>query len=162
MIRAILACDNNGGIGNDGRIPWPHIKRDFEWFMDQTLDSVMVMGRITWMDSQLNHPIPNRLSYVVTRNPEVCSSADGVITGDINSEILKLQESFPESTIWIIGGVGLITLTLPIIEEFYLSRIPGAYDCDRFLPIDQLEKWDLSFEEIFDDVTFQILRNPLR
>ena len=59
--------------------------------MDQTKGHVMVMGRTTWQDSQLGHPVPDRLSYVVTRNPDNCPEADGVIQGDIVQRILDLQ-----------------------------------------------------------------------
>ena len=160
MIKAMLACDVNGGIGLQGCIPWPHIERDFRWFMDHTVDGVLVMGRVTWQDSQLHHPIPDRLSYVVTRDSAACEGAHGIIQGNILTEIQALQQSFPEKTIWIIGGSGLISATLPIIEEFYLSRIHGTYECDRFLPMAQLDQWNLRWSEKHPEVTFQILTNP--
>ena len=156
----MLACDESGGIGLNGNIPWPHIDIDYQWFMNHTRHGVLVMGRVTWQDSQLSHPIPERLSYVVTRDPSVCINADGCIQGNICTSILELQREYPTQTIWIIGGVGLSTATLPIIEEFYLSRIKGRFECDRFLPISDLDQWPVKWQEEHPQVTFQILQNP--
>jgi len=162
MIKAILACDEEGGVGRNGQMPWPHIPRDFQWFMDQTKGQVMVMGRTTWQDSQLGHPVPDRLSYVVTRNPDLCPEADGVIQGDIVQQILDLQSFHNSKTIWIIGGATLIEGALSIIDEFVLSRIPGTYGCDRFLPLQDLNQWPVIWEERYPEVTFQRLQNPHR
>ena len=32
MIKAILACDEDWGIGKDGDMPWPHNPADLKWF----------------------------------------------------------------------------------------------------------------------------------
>ena len=32
MIKAILACDENWGIGKEGGLPWPHNSADLRWF----------------------------------------------------------------------------------------------------------------------------------
>ena len=122
----------------------------------------MVMGRTTWQDSQLGHPVPDRLSYVVTRNPDNCPEADGVIQGDIVQRILDLQHVHQDKTIWIIGGATLIEATLSIIDEFVLSRIQGTYGCDRFLPLTELNQWTTVWEERHPEVTFQRLINPHR
>jgi len=158
MIKAILACDEEGGVGLNGQMPWAHIPKDFQWFMDQTKGHVMVMGRTTWQDSQLGHPVPDRSSYVVTRNPESCVDADGSIQGDIVQAIVDLQQQFPDKIIWIIGGATLIEGTLSIIDEFVLSRIPGTYGCDRFLPMTTLAQWEVVWEECHPEVIFQRLQ----
>ena len=95
MIKAILACDETGGVGLNGKMPWPHIPIDFQWFMDQTKGHVMVMGRTTWQDSQLGHPVPDRLSYVVTRNPSVCPEADVSFKGIL----FRASNTFTKNTL---------------------------------------------------------------
>ena len=40
----------------------------------------------------------------------------------------KLQD------VWVVGGAQLVNGLLSIIDEIWLSRIPGTYDCDTFLP----------------------------
>ena len=162
MIRAILACEEQGGVGKNGQLPWPHIPRDFQWFMDQTFGHVIVMGRTTWDDPQLGHPMPDRISYVVTSRPESCPAAHGHLSADLLESIVALQDMHPEKTIWIIGGVHLITQTLSVIDQFVLSRIPGQYDCDRFLPMEELNQWKIVWQEAHPEVIFQILQNPNR
>ena len=35
MIRAILACDDEMGIGRNGDLPWPHNPADLKWFKEK-------------------------------------------------------------------------------------------------------------------------------
>ena len=160
MIKAIMACDEQGGVGRQGKLPWPHIERDFQWFMNQTIHGVIVMGRSTWNDPQLGHPMPDRISYVVTSRPESCEQAHGHLSTNLCDNIQHLESKYPSKQIWIIGGVNLIEQTLPIIDQFYLSRIPDTYECDRFLPIEKLNAWNVNLEEVYPEVTFQILEQP--
>ena len=34
MIKAILACDDDWGIGKCGDLPWPHDPNDLKWFKE--------------------------------------------------------------------------------------------------------------------------------
>jgi dihydrofolate reductase len=34
MIKAILACDDAGGVANNGTLPWPHNSTDLKWFKE--------------------------------------------------------------------------------------------------------------------------------
>ena len=36
MIKAILACDAEGGVGKNNTLPWPKNSRDLKWFKDNT------------------------------------------------------------------------------------------------------------------------------
>ena len=49
MIKAILACDNEGGVSKNGTIPWPKNKKDLGWFKKNTTNNVVVMGSKTWI-----------------------------------------------------------------------------------------------------------------
>jgi dihydrofolate reductase len=104
--------------------------------------------------------MPSRISYVVTSRPESCPEAHGYLSGNICEKIVELQHKHPEQQVWIIGGLGLLEQTLGIIDQFYLSRIPGSYLCDRALPLGLLSRWAILFEEQHSEVTFQILTPP--
>jgi dihydrofolate reductase len=41
--------------------------------------------------------------------------------------------------VWIIGGAKLLNDSLDIIDEIWLSRISGTYDCDTYLPRSLIE-----------------------
>ena len=132
MIKAILACDQEWGIGKDGNLPWPHNPADLKWFKDNTSGFIIVMGKSTW-DSLPRKPLPNRSNIIVTSSEKGNDLPDyQFIKFDAAKEELvnlnKLQD------VWIIGGAKLVIGLLDIIDEFHLSRIQGAYDCDTFLP----------------------------
>ena len=44
-----------------------------------------------------------------------------------------------DKDIFIIGGSEIINLTFEIIEQFYLTRIYGNYNCEKFINISLIE-----------------------
>ena len=64
MISAIVAVDNNWGIGFNGDL-LEHIPEDLKYFKALTSGHVVVMGRKTW-DSLPKKPLPDRLNIVIT------------------------------------------------------------------------------------------------
>jgi len=157
MIKAILACDNNGGVGNKGTLPWSHVKRDFQWFKDNTVGHVVVMGSATYLDPDMPKPMPKRKNVVVTSKPENCPLADDFINGDVIEGVRSVEQKYSGLITWIIGGPKIIEQTLDIIDEFYISRIPGEFECDAHLPLEAIEKkFFLTHEEKYPEVTFQI------
>jgi dihydrofolate reductase len=136
MIRAILACDEDWGIGKNGDLPWPHKPADLKWFKKCTDGGVVVMGRKTW-ESLPRKPLPNRVNYVVTSDPDIEEGYYGRFSSkDVGKAIHALIEDRiePKPDIWIIGGAQLVESCLSIIDEIWLSRIQGTYNCDTFLP----------------------------
>ena len=157
MIKAILACDDTGGVSKDGTLPWPHNSTDLKWFKDNTAGHVVVMGSTTWQDPHMPRPLPNRVNVLVTSRPSHWNRANHYINGDLTLSVPKIAEKYPGLITWVIGGPKIIEQTLDVIDEFYLSRIPGEYDCDTFLPLDAIEeKFFLTHEEEHSEVTFQI------
>lgn len=157
MIKAILACDDAGGVSKDGTIPWPNNSTDLQWFKNNTAGHVVVMGSTTWEDPHMPRPLPNRHNVVVTSRPDYYHDVQSYINGNLIEEIKILEKHNPGLITWIIGGPKIIEQTLDIIDEFYLSRIPGNYDCDTFLPLDKIEdKFNLNWQEAHPDVMFQI------
>ena len=139
MIRAILACDDNWGIGKDGGLPWPHNPADLKWFKQCTDGGVVVMGRKTW-ESLPRKPLPNRENVVITRRDDI--EADVVV--DMDSALKILPQMNFTNDVWIIGGAQIVESLLPYIDEIWISRISGVYDCDTLL----------SEEKIIDMFTF--------
>ena len=37
-IKAILACDDYGGVSKNGTLPWPHNSTDLKWFKSNTVN----------------------------------------------------------------------------------------------------------------------------
>lgn len=136
MIKAILACDDAWGIGKDGTLPWPHNSADQKWFAQTTKNGVVVMGSTTWKDPDMPKPLPGRLNVVVTRG--VADEAHLVINSI--EEAIDLLPDMEQDQVWIIGGAKLVKALMPIIDELWLSRIVGVYDCDTHLPEDDILK----------------------
>lgn len=135
MIRAILACDDEWGIGRDNTLPWPHNPADLKWFKDCTHGGIVVMGANTWK-SLPRKPLPGRENVVITRRDDV--EADVVC--DLRSfNKIRPQMEAQGKEIWIIGGAFIVNQLLPYIDEIWLSRISGTYNCDTFLPRELIE-----------------------
>ena len=158
MIKAILACDDYGGVSKKGTLPWPNNPTDLKWFKENTAGHIVIMGSTTWEDPGMPRPLPKRQNYLATSRQEDYPGADGYIKGDINSAIIAIAEDNPSLITWIIGGPNIIEQTLGIIDEFYISRIPGAYACDTFLPLRKIESlFERTYVDDTDDnVAFEI------
>lgn len=159
MIKAILACDSAGGIARNGTLPWPFNAADMEWFKNNTSGHVVVMGSSTWKDDHMPSPMPKRTNILVTRHPDHYPGADEYISGDIAHQVCLVADSYPGLITWVIGGAEIIRQTLDVIDEFYISRIPGDYDCDTFLPLEDIENnFTRVHNEAVPGVTFGIWR----
>jgi dihydrofolate reductase len=160
LIRAILACDDNWGIGKDGGLPWPHNPADLKWFRRMTDGQSVVMGRKTW-ESLKVRPLPNRLNFVITSTsmenykPRPHGSYGGDNVTRIIKDVIEARYGGIDD-VWIIGGAQLIESCLDIIDELWLSRIAGTFDCDTFLPAPLIkEKFLLGAAEAGTDISVE-------
>jgi dihydrofolate reductase len=159
MIKAILACDDTGGVSKDGTLPWPNNSTDLKWFKDNTLGHVVIMGSTTWNDPHMPRPLPDRWNIVATSRVAEHTGANEYIFGDLNEKVKQVAERNPGLITWVIGGPKIIEQTLGVIDEFYLSRIPGNYDCDTHLPLKKIDSlFELSWFEENPEVTFEIYK----
>lgn len=157
MIRAIMACDEEGGVAKNGTLPWPKNKTDLAWFKKNTENSVVVMGSTTWKDDFMPRPLPNRFNIVASKDNY--ADADRCIKGNLVAAIKQLHQDYADRKIWIIGGPNIINQTLDVIDEFYLSTIVGKYNCDTFLDIAKIRnEFSVAKKEIHSSVTFEILQ----
>lgn len=157
MIKAILACDDYGGVSKNGTLPWPNNSTDLQWFKSNTAGHVVVMGSTTWDDPHMPRPLPKRTNVLVTSREADYPGANHYINGDLNTQLKELEARVPGIIVWVIGGPKIIEQTLGVIDEFFLSRIPGAYACDTFLPLKKIESlFNKTWSESHDEVEFQI------
>ncbi len=130
-MRAILACEKNGGIGFNGSMPWPKQEKDLARFKELTLNTTILMGRGTWESTGMPKPLPNRKNIVVSTQkldlPE-------------NVELVDLNVDVTPDVDWIIGGAELVRSLWEHIDEFHLSHLYKEYECDKHLDLEQLEE----------------------
>lgn len=149
-LNLIVAVDECGGFGKNGKIPW-HYTEDLKHFQKVTKGAACIMGRLTYQDMydmivarkeknkktkkpiQFKEILPGRDSYVVTRHKELM----GVTT--VNN-IRRAVESTKKDRIFVIGGERMYTEALPFVNKIYLTLVKGDYNCDKFFPIDYVRK----------------------
>ena len=141
MIKAIMATDDHGGVSRGSSMPWPKNSNDLQWFKKNTLSQVVIMGSKTWEDPFMPTPLKNRTNILITtKNKSYYPGADKYISGNIVKEIINLEKFYINKDIFIIGGPEIINQCFELFKEFYLTRIYGNFNCEKFIDLNQLEK----------------------
>ena len=84
MLKAIMAVDDNGGVSKSGSMPWPKNSGDLQWFKKNTINQVVIMGRLTWVDPMIPTPLPNRINILVTKkSPSLFPGANDYISDNL-------------------------------------------------------------------------------
>ncbi len=130
-MKLILACDPEGGIGKEGRLPWDRLNGDLARFKQLTYASSVIMGRNTW-DSLPKKPLLGRLNIVVT-SKELPISTGGVA-------VKRIEDLANIDQMWLIGGAKLVNSYWHLVNEIHLSVANTQYDCDTFIDLVALEK----------------------
>lgn len=140
MISAIVAVDNNWGIGFNGDL-LEHIPEDLKYFKELTSNNWVVMGRKTW-DSLPRKPLPNRKNLVITNNPIAYNN-----TNEVNFFTLSQIEVFmlknKNLTFFVIGGGQIYEKLLPLCDRVYVTKIFKDHDkVDTYFPnLDKSDEW---------------------
>ena len=137
MISAIVAVDNNWGIGFNGDL-LEHIPEDLKYFKQLTTGNTVIMGRKTW-DSLPNKPLPNRTNIVITNNTNMEGQAEFM---DLTDAMLYLIYN-KNDDIFIIGGGKIYEELLPMCNRIYVTKIFKDHDqVDTYFPnLDESDKW---------------------
>tara|TARA_B100001559_G_C16414256_1_gene581885 strand:+ start:164 stop:652 length:489 start_codon:yes stop_codon:yes gene_type:complete len=154
MIKGIMAVDAEGGISRGKSMPWPKNSIDLKWFKENTLNNIVIMGRKTWEDPFMPTPLKSRINILITnKDNSLYPGADYYFSGNLNKKINDIQKIYLDKDMFIIGGSKVINLTMDIIQEFYLTRIYGNYNCEKFLDLTLIEKNMKMIKKINGDET---------
>ena len=129
----IAACDAENGIGRAGQLLL-HCPEDMAYFREATMGGIVVMGRRTMESLPNGNPLAGRENIVLSRTLE---QADGFHVVQEISELWTLlgRLAFDEPRpIFVIGGEGCYRLLLPYVWRAHVTRLPGRYEADVFLP----------------------------
>ena len=147
MIAAIVAVDNNWGIGFNGDL-LEKIPADLKYFKELTTDNIVVMGRKTW-DSLPNTPLPDRINIVISnslfpfegnyqwdviKHLSMCASMDYAINYIKNVD----------NDVFIIGGGQIYKELLPLCDRVYVTKIYKDYEnVDTYFPnLNASDEWE--------------------
>ena len=144
----IVAVDTNLGIGKDGKLPWPRLEKDMEFFLEMTDSSIVIMGLKTW-DSLPKKPLSKRINYVISKKLTTLDlvreyGAQCAAFNNLDDAVLSGMTHFPESKIYIIGGADIYkeALNKNIVRQMFVTEIQQKFQCDTFFPkiTDNFEK----------------------
>jgi dihydrofolate reductase len=141
-ISLIAALSKNNVIGSKGTLPW-HLKNDFDWFIKNTKNKIVIMGRKNYEDIiryTKGKPLKNRINVVLTTQQNFKN--EGFLFFNSIEDILT---NFSKEDLMIIGGSQIYNLFLPICNELILTEIHKDFEGDTFFP-----NWNKkNFQEIF-------------
>lgn len=155
MISAIVAVDNDWGIGFNGDL-LEHIPADLKYFKQLTSGHTVVMGTNTW-NSLPKKPLANRSNIII-------SSAQRVImcqnTLRLHMEDIIEYFKYTKDEVFIIGGGSIYKQLLPYCEKVYVTKINKSHEnIDTYFPnLDELDEWTLGeSSEVYEynDFTYQ-------
>lgn len=139
MISAIVAVDNDWGIGCNGDL-LEHIPADLKYFKSLTTNHTVVMGRKTW-DSLPYKPLKDRMNIVITHSQRHIDKDTAFISfGEAISRITKIPK---EEELFIIGGGSIYKSFLPWCERVFVTKIYTNHnDTDTYFPnLDNIPEW---------------------
>lgn len=142
MISAIVAVDNNWGIGYKGEL-LEHLPPDLKYFKELTTSHVVVMGRKTW-DSLPTKPLKDRLNIVITTGERRFDEMTCFMHMDeARVRLIHLDE---DDEWFIIGGGSIYEQLLPLCDRVYVTKILKDHkDVDTYFPnLDKDLKWEIS------------------
>lgn len=151
-IRAIMACDINGGVAKNGTLPWPKSKEDFTIFKNYTMKQTVLMGSKTWFDPAFPKPLKDRYTIVLSSRDKF-EYADFVTCGTPNYIINQIGKDFI-----VIGGADVFGQFFDHIEHMSLSMFNKDYECDTFIPIyDILHYFGVNSKTKYENFTHYLL-----
>jgi|TARA_B110000259_G_scaffold164876_2_gene191274 dihydrofolate reductase/thymidylate synthase len=157
-INFIVACDNKGGIGKEGKLPW-QISEDMKYFQSITNGNIVVMGKTTYFSIPDKYrPLSNRLNLVLTNDVELLKNNHNKKNlkffnnkdPEKNSDLIRLSNIvinnpiYNKKDLFIIGGEKIYNMYFNLLNNFdisqlklnkiYLTHINKDYKCDTFFP----------------------------
>jgi dihydrofolate reductase len=135
LVSAIVATDERGGIGKDGRLPW-HLPNDLKRFKALTLGKPIVMGRRTF--DSIGRALPGRQNIVVSRRPDLLIDGCSVVP----SIAAALAAAAGAAEVCVIGGAEIYRLALPVTGIVHLTKVHATVDADTFFPVLDAADWE--------------------
>jgi dihydrofolate reductase len=136
---ALVAMADNGVIGRDNGLPW-HLPDDLKRFKALTLGNSVLMGRRTF--DSIGKALPGRRNLVLTRN--TAWRAPGCETV---ASIDAARASAGDSTLFVIGGAEVFSLSWPIVGRLELTEVHADVAGDTRLAGFERAEWNEVFRE---------------
>ncbi len=128
-ISLIAAMAENRVIGNQGRLPWPHLPNDWANFFRVTDGCKMIMGR-------KSYDTPDRLgskvgNFVVSSQDNFPMDEGFVRVASLHEALEKCKE---DAEVFVIGGGEIFNQAMPLANCIHLTVVHGIFEGDAFFP----------------------------
>ena len=142
QVSMIFASDNQHAIGYQNGLPWKGYPEDMEWFKQNTMGKVVIMGRRTYESLPARfRPLPGRTNVVLTSNTE--TFIDAIVSPSVEAVLERFKG---EKEIVIIGGGEVYRSFAPYITKVYQTSIPDIHDNDIRMEV-ECHDWDLVYHD---------------
>ena len=154
----VAALAENRTIGVDGEVPWPHIEADVRQYRERVAGSPVILGRRTF--DSMRDDLPGARQIVVSRSLDAVDVPTAVVVDGVESALesaRKLLEtgSFPDETVYVLGGGAIYERFQPHVDRMALSHVDGAYDGDTFFPAWDDAEWTIAEATEYDRFTLR-------
>ena len=146
-MKAIVAVDQNWGIGRDGSL-LISVPEDMKFFRETTKGAVVILGRKTLLSFPGGKPLKGRVNIVLSRKEEERRLVDGnteLIYVKSAEQAVREADAYPERNVFVIGGESIYRQFLPFCEEVLVTRLEASFAADTYFPdLDKDEDWEKS------------------
>lgn len=152
-VALIAAVDRNMVLGLQGRLPW-YLPADLYRFRTLTKHHPLIMGRRTFLS--IGRPLPERLSIVLTHNPQRMREHRGtpglVVATSIEAALaIADRHPAPSGRTFVIGGAVVFHHTIGLADEVLLTVIDTEVEGgDAYFPVLAPPRFVLVEEEAHD------------
>jgi dihydrofolate reductase len=159
-MKALVAMAPNGVIGLDGRLPWPHLKEDMKFFVQQTRNTTLIVGRKTL--EGLPKMLNRKCIALTNSSPwdlfnQNYYKFDALYLRKYNEECWSNVENVFGPCV-VCGGAQIYDLMLPLCSELFVTHIKKDYDGDAFFPVSQITNNFNKSEQLQETPDFKIVR----
>ena len=141
MIIGIVCTDRNWGIGKKNDLLF-HLKKDMQFFRQQTSDSIVVCGYNTLLSFPGSKPLKGRSTICLC--PEEVERDDCYCIHDFDEMVKLVKELAKTKVVWVIGGAMLYKSMLPYYDEVYVNKVDTDGDAEVFFPnLDTYKEMDI-------------------
>jgi len=125
----IVVVDKFFGIGKEGGL-LTHLPKDLNMFKNKTKGNIIVMGRKTVESLPGGRLLPNRETWILSRNPSY-KKENATVFHSIDEMMNHIEMNHIESDrIYITGGAAIYNMFLPIVETAYITKIDFDFHAD--------------------------------
>ena len=167
MISAIVAVDENWGIGFNGEL-LEKIPEDLQYFKNLIEDNLLVCGSKTY-EGLPRRAFAQRNMIIISRQQNGCIPNSFTCYMSLEKCINSIKYGFyrdndgNDKDIFIIGGGQIYKELLPLCDRVYVTKIFKSHEnVDTYFPdLDEPEMWDTwkvteqSEVKVYDDIIYQ-------